>query len=84
MNPVIFYNFSSSEASKVTDLRSKSDNLIETRIERNVVENNTASNHRKRKLGFRHFYIIVTGVYLTKPQYFSINTIDKINKVCYT
>ncbi len=41
-NPVIFYNFSSSEASKVTDLRSKSDNLIETRIERNVVKNNMA------------------------------------------
>ena len=28
-SPVIFYNFSSSETSKVTDLRSKSDNLID-------------------------------------------------------
>ena len=37
-NPGYFYNFSSSEANKVTDLRSKSDNLIETRIERNVVK----------------------------------------------
>ena len=41
-NPIIFYIISSSETSKVTDLRSKSDNLIEARIERNVVKNNMA------------------------------------------
>ena len=41
-SPVIFYNLSSSEANKVTDSRSESDNLIETRIERNVVKNNMA------------------------------------------
>ena len=32
-NPVDFYNFSSSETSKVTDSRSESDNLIEARTE---------------------------------------------------